>query len=136
MQTLVANINLHPCLVLSKRGQVLFWVTNSVYFICVGVNVAKPVSNNISKFPFFGVKVSIDGLRAGPRWGYLGAANGPGCLTLHPCVPCLGQISLNQAFKEELRAQGRCKVGCRVIKYEACKVATKACNNGIFFPVL
>lgn len=102
----------------------------------LGVNVAKPVSNDISKFPFLGVKVSIGGLRAGPRWGYLGAANGPGCPTLHPCVPCLGQISLNQAIEEEPRAQCRCKVGCRALKYEARKVATKACNNEIFFPCL
>lgn len=80
------------------------------------MNVAKPVSNNISKFPFFRVKVPINGLRAGPGWGYPRAAKGPGCPTLHLCVPCLGQIGLNRASKEELGARGRCKKGRQALR--------------------
>lgn len=90
------------------------WIVNSVSFICVGVNVAKPVPNNISKFPF--LEASIDDLRAGLRWGDQRAAKGPGCLSRHLCFPCLGQISLNQSSKEELGAQGRCKMGRRALK--------------------
>ena len=76
--------------------------------------VAKLVSSNISEFPF--LKVSIDGLRA---------VKGPGCLTRHLCVPCLGQIDLNWGSKEELGAQGRCKMGRRALKLEECKVTNK-----------
>lgn len=77
--------------------------SHSVPFICVGMNIAKPVPNNSPKFPFFWDKLSLDGLRDGPR--YLRVGEGLAWVSNCTCVPCPDKSGFQEELKHILGAR-------------------------------